>query len=80
MKNSKLKEEFEHVNESSGTSPHRYSKAAYGKHANVKCTKNLYWIGGLIGAIILWRCCQSDNSKKGLFSFLSCHEGACSKA
>jgi len=31
MENSQLKEEFEQVNESSGTSPHRYGKEAFRK-------------------------------------------------
>ena len=36
MKNSKLKDEFEQVNESSGTSPHRYGKDAFKKDKKTK--------------------------------------------
>ena len=80
MKNSQLKDEFEQVNESSGTSPHRYSEAAYCKNKKAKCNKSLYWVGGIIGAVILWRCCQSSSSKNSLLSLFSCHEGSCTKA
>ncbi|AIM37135.1 hypothetical protein ACFX5U_09895 [Sphingobacterium sp. SG20118] len=77
MKNTKLKDEFEKVNESSGTSPHRYSTEAYQKPKKAKCNKNLLWIGGAIGLYLMWHCCQSGKSKNSLFSFLGCSADSC---
>ncbi|UIR57278.1 hypothetical protein LZQ00_05545 [Sphingobacterium sp. SRCM116780] len=81
MKNSKLKEEFEKVNESSGTSPHRYGPEAYRKDKKTICNKSLLWIGGAIGLLLILRHYQSGKSIKALLPLAGliagnwkCHE------
>lgn len=61
MKNSQLKDEFEKVNESSGTSPHRYGKEAFKKskkskkitmHFGLEVQLQHYWFGNIAKLII----------------------------
>lgn len=72
MKNSQLKDEFEKVNESSGTSPHRYGKEAFKKSKKSKKNNNAFWIGGAIAALLVWKYCQANNSNKSLLSLINC--------
>lgn len=74
MKNSQLKDEFEKVNESSGTSPHRYGKEAFEKGKKGKCNTNLFWIGGAVVALIVWKYCRANPSKNNLLTFLACDD------
>ncbi|MEN5055551.1 hypothetical protein [Sphingobacterium kitahiroshimense] len=77
MKNSKLKEEFEQVNESSGTSPHRYGKEAFKKENKRSCNKNLFWLGGAIIALAIWKYCDSRDQKNSILTMLSGHKSSC---
>lgn len=77
MENSQLKEEFEQVNESSGTSPHRYGKEAFRKEKKAKCNKNLFWLGGAIVALVIWKYCGSTHKKSGLLSMLDGDKSSC---
>lgn len=79
MKNSQLKDEFEKVNETSGTSPHRYSAGAFKKDKKVKCNTNIFWIGGAIVTLLIWKYCQSSHSKNSLLSLLGCEKSSCKK-
>lgn len=76
MKNSKLKDEFEQVNESSGTSPHRYGKEAFKKDKKRKKNNNIFWIGGAIVALLVWKYCQNDPAKKNVAGFIGCRKNA----
>lgn len=77
MENSQLKDEFEQVNESSGTSPHRYGKEAFRKGKKAKCNKNILWLGGAIVALIIWKYCDSNSKKSSLLSMLDCKKSSC---
>jgi hypothetical protein len=76
MKNSKLKEEFEQVNESSGTSPHRYGKEAFKKEKKGSCNKNLFWLGGAIIAMAIWKYYDSQGHKNSFLAMLGGHKSS----